>query len=154
MVYAIFLIILFVLLNIVSGAFNGMMDISAGPFQNSQISHWNATFWEKYGNGQAWRNIWHNRNEESGIHAYWVIFGFKITKPVPICDGWHLMKFGWRTFDVLALVPMVMAYITLSYQYQWHPHEVLYAALIGSAVSYFSEWVGFALTLHFLVKKS
>ena len=57
MVHAIFLIILFVLLNVVSGAFNGMMDISAGPFQNSQISHWNATFWEKYGNVSIIKNI-------------------------------------------------------------------------------------------------
>lgn len=150
---SIILISLFIILNIISGAFNGMMDISAGPFQNSRISHWNAAFWEKYGNGQAWRNIWHNRSKESGIRAYWLVFGFKITKPAPICDGWHLMKFGWRVFDVLALVPMVIAYVSLSTHYQWHPHEIVYAALIGSGLSYFSEWIGFASTLYFLVKK-
>lgn len=150
----IILISLFIILNIISGAFNGMMDISSGPFQNSRISHWNAAFWEKYGNGQSWRNIWQNRSKESGIRAYWIVLGFKVTKPTPVCDGWHLMKFGWRVLDVLALVPMVIAYVILSSQYQWHPHEIVYAAIIGSGLSYFSEWVGFAATLYFLVKKS
>lgn len=123
-----------------------MMDISAEPFQNSQISHWNATFWEKYGNGQAWRNKYENRDPYTKKRVSWTVsflgYTVRIVKPVWLLDGWHMMKLLWRVFIAISVIPIAIIC-----------HDIN-GAVLASAMLYFPQVAGFYTILYFLVKKS
>lgn len=157
--YVIITLSLFIIFNIITGVFNSIMDILAGPFRDSRLSKLNPYFWEVYGEGLSYLNKWHNRDIVKQVRSHWsiklpFIGTTKITKPAAFTDGWHLMKLGWRIFDAIAIIPMILLYIHISHIFHWETQEILWGAIFGTSVSYLSEWLGFFLTNLILLKKS
>lgn len=132
-------------ISFISGIFNGVMEVSMTSFRNSRISHWDPTFWELFGEGQAWKNIFVDRNPYSKVRVTWhfSILGrlFTVRKPIWVSTGYHFAKLCWNVFIALAVIPIAIVC-----------HDVN-GAIICSALLYFPQYLGFLLSKEYLIKK-